>query len=114
MKFCSNCGNLLSPMENDEGKLIGKCNQGCGNEENYDDKIIKKTVYKMTGNSDIVNQENLIYDSTLPRTQHIECPNEECASKKDKKLQEAVFYQNDNTLKVNYICTVCTSTWKYS
>lgn len=111
MKFCKECNNKLYPTEDDE-KLINVC-MDCGNKEEYTDNIVERRVYKISQINNLERNKYLIYDNTLPHTIHKICPNQNCPTKKDKSLQEAVFITDKVTLKVTFICTVCNTEWKY-
>ena len=56
-------------------------------------------------------QTNYIYDNTYARTIHNNCPNKNCDTKKNKKLKEAIFFNNAKSLTLIYICTVCKTNW---
>jgi hypothetical protein len=47
----------------------------------------------------------------LPRTHDYICKNDSCETNKKKINKEAVFYRENNSMKVNYICCVCHYAW---
>ena len=111
MEFCTECENKLFPIEEDD-KLWNKC-LNCGYKGEIHQTIIEKKKYK---NNQVLNVDTnrfLIYDNALPRTTHKTCPNDQCLSHKDKKLQEAVFIQDPVTIKLTYVCVCCNTSWKY-
>lgn len=112
MSFCPNCNNILNYIENTEGILEEKC-KVCNYSTECNKRIISTTLYKKNENY-IENKHYYVYDPTLPRTKHKICPNENCPSRKNTVLQEAVFYSDPVTLRVIYICVVCKTEWKYS
>jgi len=113
MKFCPKCSNLLYHIE-DSDTIILKCHN-CGHKEENSDNVLVTTLYKKSNEPETVSNEFSIYDPTLPRTIHRQCPNDKCMSRKDNSLQEAVFKTADKTtLELIYICCVCQTEWKYS
>jgi hypothetical protein len=102
---------MLNYIE-ENNALYEICNN-CGHKDVSHDRIIESTIYKIS-NKNIGNNNYIRYDPTLPRTIHKECPNDECPSRKDKKMQEAVFYPDKLTMKLIYICIVCNTQWQYS
>jgi DNA-directed RNA polymerase subunit M/transcription elongation factor TFIIS len=112
MQFCKECDNKLFPTEEDDN-LWNKCME-CGFKEEYIQSIIEKKMYKGKENHVDDNNKFLIYDPTIPRTIHKQCPNKNCISIKNPELQEAVFIQDPVTVKLTYICVNCNTEWKYS
>lgn len=112
MKFCPECNSLLYYIEIDT-ILHEKC-KICGFLQPSTDRLIEKKIYKSNNLETVENVNYFIYDPTLPRTIHQECPNTNCLSRKDKKLQEAVLYNDPETMKIIYICTVCNTQWSYA
>ena len=47
----------------------------------------------------------------LPRTHDYICKNNSCKTNKEKNDKEAVFYRENNSMKVNYICCICYYAW---
>tara|TARA_A100001015_G_scaffold187633_1_gene208981 strand:+ start:656 stop:994 length:339 start_codon:yes stop_codon:yes gene_type:complete len=112
MLFCKECENKLYPNEEDN-QLWNKC-LDCGFKEKYSGSIIEKKNFKNNQSLSSDNNRYLIYDNTLPRTNQRACPNKQCISFKDPKLQEAVFIQDPVSIKLTYICVNCNIEWKYS
>jgi DNA-directed RNA polymerase subunit M/transcription elongation factor TFIIS len=112
MNFCKECDNKLFPME-ENNKLWNKC-MDCGFKEEYNNLIINTKNYKNKDTINIENNKYIIYDPSLPRTIHKQCPNKNCISIKNPKLQEAIFIQDSVTIKLKYICVNCNTEWKYS
>jgi len=112
MKFCPECDSILYYIE-ENGKLHEKC-KICGYNGICDDHVIETTIYKSSNfqTSDTINYSR--YDVTLPRTIHKQCPNEQCPSRKNNDLQEAVFYPDPITMKLVYMCIVCNTKWQNS
>jgi DNA-directed RNA polymerase subunit M/transcription elongation factor TFIIS len=110
MKFCSQCNNILYIKEL-ENKLVNHC-KICGNMEDTDQYIIYEKKYTIKKIIDM-NVRDIIYDPGYPRTIHKKCPNDKCPSIKNSKLQESIFIENNNTLKLTYICTECLTQWSY-
>lgn len=110
MKFCPECDSMLNYIE-ENALLHVKCNN-CGYFDECSDRVIESYIYK-SKNINVTNKY-AIFDPSLPRTIHKECPNDKCPSRKDKGLQEAVFYPNKNTMELIYICTFCNTQWQYS
>ena len=59
------------------------------------------------------NKNKLLFINPIyPRTKDYTCKNIECPSHKDNKLKEAVYYRENNSYKLYYLCTVCNFNWK--
>jgi len=112
MNFCPECDSMLYYVE-ENNKLMNKCNI-CGYKDVSDSKVISSNVYKKENIQEINTKNYNIYDVSLSRTIHKECPNEDCASRKNKVLQESVFYSDLLTMKLVYNCVVCNTKWQYS
>ena len=90
-----------------------KCNN-C----NYKNQIVKTTLlYNIDLNE--VTTSILTYDEAvlmtqnplLPHTTEFVCINNKCESITNNKIKDAVFYKNNKSYNVNYICTVCFHNW---
>lgn len=68
-----------------------------------DDKVVKvlDSEYLMIFN-------NPIYS----RTKDYTCKNSECVTHKKPELKEAVFYRDNNSLVVKYVCGKCLNSWE--
>lgn len=110
MNFCTNC-NFKYNIVNKDNKLVLIC-KNCGNTDDYKDnfKIVNDYKKKIIENLNIVD---LIYDPSYARTTKIKCPNKECPSRTDKKLQECILLNNNKDFKKIYICVVCKTQWGY-
>ena len=92
-----------------------KCNN-CNYVRNITETII---LYKMDKGNDrtdllttVDDNKMKAMDPALPRTKDYTCKNVECPSHKDSKLKEAVYYRENNSYKLHYLCTVCNFNWK--
>jgi DNA-directed RNA polymerase subunit M/transcription elongation factor TFIIS len=109
MKFCQGCNNVLYPTEiENELWLICKF---CEYKEKPKTTVIKKNLYKNKNTSNYGSNQYLIYEYSYQRTKQLECPNKDCPSLKDKSLQEAVMYNDQQNLKMTYICCSCNTEW---
>jgi len=58
------------------------------------------------------NEYIMLYNNPiLSRTKDYTCKNKNCASHKNSKIKEAVFFHENNSLQLKYICGVCYSSW---
>ena len=87
-----------------------KCNN-CNNTKQINETTLLYEVnLDNTTNNKIKNIKDnklLCKDPLLPHTQDYICKNPECATHKNTKLRDAVFYKEKNSYNINYICTVC-------
>ena len=109
MNFCPNCEFKFYQSETSDG-LIYLC-KNCGTQEQSNETIISTIIYK-NQKIDNLNVRDLVYDPSYPRMNTIECPNKQCISHKDKKLQECIFLIGNNLKKI-YICVNCKTQWGY-
>lgn len=112
MKFCPECDSLLYYHE-DSNILYEKCDN-CGYTAECQEHVIDSKSYQKNNLQITEAKSYARYDNALPRTIHKECPNKDCPSRKNKVLQEAVYYPDKLTMKLIYICTVCNTQWQYS
>ncbi len=123
MHFCSNCSNMyyIRISEEEGNKLIYYC-RNCGNEDKLltmENICVSKTDLKRGEQkySHVINKYTKL-DPTLPRTNTIKCPNQDCGSNKkpDEKgyeNREVIYIRYDDiNLKYIYLCAVCDTTWK--
>jgi len=90
--FCNNCGfqeNITKSI-----KLY---------EENF-----KKKNHNITSINDL---KLLVHDQTLPRTKDYMCKNINCITHKDPSNKESIYYKNNNSYKLNYVCVICYTQW---
>ena len=111
MNFCPNCQSGLYPTEIEQ-ELLLVC-RICDYKEANKSLVIRRKVYHGS-NAQHYQGDNkyLIYDPTYPRTKQMPCPNPDCPSVADKTLQEAIYYNDPNNLKVIYICCSCRTQWR--
>ena len=113
MRFCVNCQNMYYLKVSDDNNLIHYC-RCCGNEDtmNTDDVCVSNTQFNQTKKSNtMMLSEYTKQDPTLPRTNTIKCPNEECSGGD----QEVLYIRYDDTnMRYVYMCAKCDTTWKTS
>jgi DNA-directed RNA polymerase subunit M/transcription elongation factor TFIIS len=105
MHFCKQCSNVLYPMVSSD-TLYEYC-KNCGYKEENKEYIIYSKKYKGDGTNTMNVRKYLIHDATLPRTIHYKCPNKECVTHTDATKKEAVYYNENGSLKLVYICAAC-------
>ena len=119
MHFCIKCNNMYyhKVAEGDANKLIYYC-RNCGHEDDTltaDNICVSRTEIRRSKQkySHIVN-EYTKHDPTLPRTNTIKCPNQECNSNKEESSEREVIYirYDDTNMKYIYLCAKCDTMWK--
>ena len=88
--------------------------RNCGFKLNIERTILLyKLDYKSNDDNSFL-EKNVIYsnDPALPRTKDYTCKNESCVTHKKPNLKEAVFYRDNDTYNLSYICAVCNFGWK--
>lgn len=124
MNFCKNCKNLyyLKIDTNDDNKasnkLIFYC-RNCGHEENNlteNDICVSSIENKQNDdNYESYINEYTKMDPTLPRTNNIKCPNNNCdTNKKEDKINREIIYVRYNNIDMKYVymCSTCNTIWK--
>ncbi len=111
MKFCHNCGNKISPFE-EENVLKYKCND-CNTIVENDSSIISESHYKYDFIIDthLSIKSNRRYDNAIKRSKKHNCPNESCNNSWNK---EVIIICEKDTLQNIYMCCSCLTEWKYS
>ena len=121
MHFCKICDNMyyIKLSEQDENMLMYYCRK-CGNTDDYiseDNMCVLKTHLKKKDEKykHIINKYTKL-DPTLPRMNHLQCPNEQCESRleneKERAKNEIIYMRYDNTnIKYVYLCAVCDKVW---
>lgn len=105
MKYCSICMNVMSIIVIGN-KPVYECNQ-C---KNVEDIASGTVIYENKRNRalKVANDDVIINTPTLRRTKDFICPNKQCASHKDLKNKEAVFYRvSSSSFEIEYLCTQC-------
>jgi DNA-directed RNA polymerase subunit M/transcription elongation factor TFIIS len=124
MNFCSNCDNMYYiKLNDDENELIYYC-RNCGNVDNSPTEnslVISSANFKNEDAfiSSFINSYTK-HDPTLPRTNLLKCPNNECISNKKsedneepEQKSEIICIRYDATeLKYIYLCSYCDTAWK--
>ena len=119
MKFCSTCDNMyyINVSETDVDKLEYYC-RNCGNKDDANDIQGTMSVSKVQFVNDVTNMSHIInkytkLDPSLPRIDHIPCPNPECSTNTNDTKREIIYIRYDETnIKYVYLCTECDFTWK--
>jgi hypothetical protein len=112
MNFCTNCNTLLQKKELEQ-KLHEICHN-CGFDRESRDELVSLSTYKNLFSLPNIFNRYVVYDPSLPRTKNKQCPNDTCPSRDDASKQEAVFFPERKTLRLTYVCCVCSTEWKYS
>lgn len=112
LHFCPDCQNMLIFGLQDH-ELFVRC-RICGYEGPCQETILLTKTYKQgTKTLGELSDENVIYDRTLKRTIHYNCPNGSCITHKDEDKKEAVFARNSmNNLQQVMVCTLCKTKWQ--
>lgn len=124
MNFCSNCDNMYYiKLSDDESELVYYC-RNCGNVDNSPTEnslVISSANFKNEDAfiSSFINSYTK-HDTTLPRTNLLKCPNNDCISNEKKgdkgeseKNSEIICIRyNAVELKYIYLCSYCDTAWK--
>jgi hypothetical protein len=89
---CNNCNNI-EPIK--ETKLLYNFNT-------EDNNVKTKSLEE---------NEFICKDPILPRTHDYSCKNPNCITHKKKDNKEAIFYKENDSFKVKYICCICYYSW---
>lgn len=73
--------------------------------------IISKSDVKTNVGENKVNASDYIKVKYFPRTRNYACPNKSCESIKNAEKRSAVFFREQNSFKVKYICETCEEQW---
>ena len=118
MHFCSKCQNMyyIRIDSNNTNNLVYYC-RNCGNEDNMilsENSVVCKISLKKDEQTfeHIVNKYTKL-DPTLPRTNKILCPNQNCDTNKKDTPREILSIRYDNiNIKYVYMCSTCNTIWK--
>ena len=113
MRFCTSCDNMYYLKVTEDDNLMYYC-RSCGNESDMsvENICVSNTQFNQGKNShNVVLNEYTKQDPTLPRTNTIKCPNEECSGGD----QEVLYLRyDDKNMRYVYMCTRCDTSWKTS
>jgi len=134
MHFCKSCGNMyyikLNKTDEDGDETLMYYCRKCNYEDtelsnNLDNLYVSKTnLSKSSNNKSRIINEFTKYDPTLPRTNKIVCPNDECENHVKKNEEETsenysdikkqiIYIRYDDTnMKYMYLCPVCDTSWE--
>ena len=68
-------------------------------------------VDKINNIKNLEDNELFCGNPILPRTHDYNCKNVLCPTLKNKVKKEAVFFRDRDSVKINYICTICFYNW---
>jgi DNA-directed RNA polymerase subunit M/transcription elongation factor TFIIS len=111
MKFCPECENILYYNE-ESNKLMNFC-KTCGYKNESSEILIQSKNYKENNKLGYESRRNYIYDPTYARTIYYKCPNTSCKTHEDESKKEAIFFNENNSLKQVFVCAYCHTEWKY-
>jgi DNA-directed RNA polymerase subunit M/transcription elongation factor TFIIS len=118
MRFCKKCDNMyyISIGTDDENTLTYTC-RNCGDVDttiSNEGMCVLDTNFKDSSITNIQSiNEFTKQDPTLPRLTNMPCPNVNCSSNKDDKIDKNIIYMryDNHNLKHIYICDNCDTTW---
>ena len=118
MHFCSQCQNMyyISIDPNDTNKLVYYC-RNCGHKDDtlsVDNVTVSRVQLKKSEQefSHIINKYTKL-DPTLPRINHILCPNSDCLTNTKDVPREIIYIRYDDAnMKYVYLCSTCDTVWK--
>lgn len=112
LHFCPDCQNILT-FAQQEQELIVRC-RTCGYEGPCQETVLYSKNYRHTASQSSVNTNpDIIYDNTLKRTIHYECPNGSCITHSNADKKEAVFTRdNQSNLQQAMVCVACQTKWR--
>ena len=112
MNFCKDCNSYISISETENG-IINLC-KNCGWNEPFTENTVSTKIYK----NEVISSDNNLkyykYDPAIPRTKKIKCPNDKCDSYENESLQNSIFFTDNITNKLVYVCTLCDTEWTYN
>ena len=118
LEFCDYCNDMLYIKKNDEDdNMILYCKK-CDNHKNLSKNNTES--FKIISNSYDMSEymyrqymnNNIIHDHTIPHVNNIECPNESCESKNNKKNDVMYIKYDIVNIKYLYHCVYCKTFWK--
>lgn len=104
---------ILSLYTNTSSSIMFNC-LNCNNKSSINETIRLYNLDLQGESSNVLSFEDckiLSQDPILPRTKDYNCKNINCITHKNKEQKEAVYYKDNTTYKLNYICTVCFTNW---
>ena len=101
-------------QESDNSGINFKCTN-CNNSKEIKESIL---LYKLDLNNNKIEKIKTLKENKficknpiLPRTHDYICKNELCDTHNKNSTKEAVFYRENNLMKVNYTCCICYHSW---
>jgi citrate lyase gamma subunit len=80
----------------------------CGyNEEIKDDTLIFSKTTPNISKMYTTDNHNMKYSKIIPRTVKYVCPNDKCETHKKPEKKKAVFFRQNNSYNIKYVCLVC-------
>jgi len=120
MHFCRFCNNMyyIKISDKSPNELAYYCRK-CGDNNDtltVDSVSISKINVKNKGDdhhfSNVINPFTKL-DPTLPRINHIACPNTSCTTNTEDKEREIIYIRYDDAnIKYAYLCSTCDTAWK--
>lgn len=104
---------ILSLYDNKASNIIFHC-LNCNNKSSINETIRLYNLDLREESGNILSFDDckiISNDPILPRTKDFNCKNINCITHKDKSKKEAVYYKDNSTYKVNYICCSCYTNW---
>lgn len=118
MHFCKNCKNMyyIQIAEENSNSLEYYCRK-CGNKDTTItvDNVSVATIQMKQGDkqfNNVVNKYTKL-DPTLPRTDRVLCPLEDCPTNTESVPREIIQIRYDDTnMKYINLCSACDTVWK--
>lgn len=118
MRFCPNCQMMLFvKLSSEDGNGLSYYCRNCGHEsgqEGMESACVLTT--NLSGSKsqygNVINRYTKM-DPTLPRTNMIKCPSQECPSNNQQAKREVIYLRYDDVrMKYMYLCAHCDEAWK--
>ena len=120
MEFCVFCDNMLyvKNAKEDENQFdVNYYCKNCNYSKSISDKkeslMLINNLYSKERSHALHVNPDIEYDPTLPHVDNIECPNEECTTKKSKQRNDVIYMKYDvPNIRYLYFCVHCKHFWK--
>jgi len=116
-KLEKNIQTKILNMYNNKKKVLIGAEFICSNCNNIEPITTSVKLYEIRKDKEIQKKLNkydlefYISDPLNPRTKDYNCKNANCITHKNESLKEAIFFKNNDSYKLTYVCTVCSYLW---
>lgn len=118
MEFCEFCNNMYYIKQLEDQSMVNYC-KNCNSQKSFESsdqsqksrKILTNNFEMSTSSYKQYLNENIVYDTTIPHVNNIQCINSNCTKTNDEENDIMYIKYDKQNVKHLYYCVHCKHFW---